>query len=215
MRPLRIIMRSQWEQAAKELSTPVASPYAVSYYTLPRHWQMMDTIKRTVAGTNLLAGGDFETPASDPQAGWMVQSPVPLDEVELSAQRVSEEHHDGKQALKLEVRAKNPQQSPSALERTFLAIHSPEVSVEPGAWVQVSGWVLIPKPITASADGALLYDSVGDSPLGVRLSTCPKWQKFVLYRKVPASGKVRVSLALTGVGVAYFDDVRIEKCEPK
>jgi hypothetical protein len=215
MRPLRIIMRNQWEQAAKELSTPVASPYAVSYYTLPRHWQMMDTIKKTTPGTNLLTGGDFETPASDPQSGWMVQNPVPLDEVELSAQRVSEEHHDGNQALKLEVRAKNPQQLPSALERTFLAIHSPEVNVEPGTFIQVSGWVLIPKPITASADGALLYDSIGDSPLGVRLSTCPKWQRFVLYRKVPASGKVRVSMALTGVGAAYFDDVRIEKCEPK
>jgi hypothetical protein len=31
---------------------------------------------------------------------------------------------------------------------------------------------------------------------------------------VPASGKIHVSLALTGLGKAYFDDVRIEPLRP-
>jgi hypothetical protein len=137
--------------------------------------------------------------------------------VELSAQRVSEEHHEGNQCLKLEIKPKNSQQSIGALERTFLAIHSPEVAAEPGSLVQISGWIKTPdkKPITASVDGAMLFDSVGDSPLGVRLTNSPKWQHIVLYRKVPSTGRLRVSLALTGIGVVYFDDVRIEPMVPK
>src|SRR5206468_757313 len=35
MRPLRILMRAQWEEAVKHLTVPVASPYALSYFTLP------------------------------------------------------------------------------------------------------------------------------------------------------------------------------------
>ncbi|HEV3448075.1 MAG TPA: hypothetical protein VG099_25775, partial [Gemmataceae bacterium] len=57
---------------------------------------------------------------------------------------------------------------------------------------------------------ALLYDSIGGEPLAVRLKGPNKWQQFVLYREVPASGQVSVTTALTGIGVAYFDDVRIE-----
>ena len=36
------------------------------------------------------------------------------------------------------------------------------------------------------------------------------WTKHVLDRRVPASGVINVTLALTGLGAVYFDDVRIE-----
>ena len=37
LRPLRILMRAQWDRAVRELNdTPTASPYAVSFFTLPR-----------------------------------------------------------------------------------------------------------------------------------------------------------------------------------
>jgi hypothetical protein len=214
VRPLRVVMRAQWDEAVKGLSTPAASPYALCYYTLPRHWKLMEQLKTTVPGRNKLDNGDFELAPNLPQPGWLLQSPTPLDEVDLYAQRVSEGPHEGSQCLKLEIKPKNPLQTFGALERTFLAIHSPEVAVEPGSWVQVSGWMRT-KPISASVDGAMLYDSAGDSPLGVRLTNTPKWQQFTLYRKVPSSGRIRVSLALTGIGTAYFDDIRIEPCLPK
>ena len=82
--------------------------------------------------------------------------------------------------------------------------------MQPGAIVKISGWVKIPKAIAASADGALLYDGIGGEPLAVRLTDATGWQQFVLYREVPASGTVSVTLALTGIGIVYFDDVRIE-----
>jgi len=80
----------------------------------------------------------------------------------------------------------------------------------PGTLAQISGWIPIPKAITATADGALFYDSAGGEPLGVRLIGPTGWRKFTLYRQVPADGLLSVTLGLTGLGTAYFDDIRIE-----
>jgi hypothetical protein len=193
------------------LETPVTSPYAVSFYTLPRHWAFMDQIRNATPGENVLPGGDFEAPPGAWSSPWLLQS-VTMDAVDLSADRVAEEPREGKQCLRLRIKPKNPLQGPLALERTFLAVHTPAVRLEPGTLVRISGWVRIPSTgITASTDGALIYDSAGGEPLAIRLtSAIPKWQQFLLYRKVPASGIINVTMALTGIGSAYFDDVRIE-----
>ena len=45
LRSVRILMRAHWDVAVKQLSVPTASPFAVSFYTLPKHWQFMDEIK--------------------------------------------------------------------------------------------------------------------------------------------------------------------------
>ena len=110
----------------------------------------------------------------------------------------------------LEIKPRNPALAPRALQRTFLGVHSPAIKLPPGSWVQITGWMRIPKAITASADGALLYDSAGGEPFAVRFCEAMPWRKFTLYRPVPASGEIYVTLALTGIGRVYFDDVRIE-----
>src|SRR5262249_35817472 len=115
----------------------------------------------------------------------------------------------GKQCVLLEVKPKKDQ-TLAALERTFLAITSPPVQLPPGTLVQVSAWARIPEAITASPDGALFYDSAGGEPLGIRLTEKTPWKKFTLYRRVPSTGSISVTLALTGIGAVYFDDVRIE-----
>lgn len=225
MRPLRIVMRAQWEQAVKGLDTPVATPYALSYYSLPRHWEMMAQVARSTPAANVLPGGDFEIIPERSQDAWRPEEPT-LDEVELTAVRVgeinraltgtanlpsiTESPQQGKQCLMLQVRPRNPQRPPAALERTLLALNSPPVRLEPGLLVQISGWIRIPAPITASPDGALFYDSAGGEPLSVRLTEPTPWKKITFYRRVPASGILYVTLALTGIGTVYFDDVRIE-----
>jgi hypothetical protein len=114
----------------------------------------------------------------------------------------------------LEIKPKHPEVAPRALQRTFLGIHSPDVKLPPGTWVQISGWMRLPKSITASADGALLYDSAGGEPFGIRFTEPTPWRKFTLYREVPASGLIHVTMALTGLGKVYFDDIRIEPLLP-
>src|SRR5262249_38386345 len=122
-----------------------------------------------------------------------------------------EQPKQGKQCLMLEIKPKAGTFPPLALERSLLALTSPVVHLQPGTLVQVSGWVRIPQAITASADGALIYDSAGGEPLAVRMTEpTKKWEKITLYRRVPDSGTMFVTLALTGLGTVYFDDVRIE-----
>jgi hypothetical protein len=267
LRPMRILMRAQFDKATdpKALDTPVASPYAVSFFTLPRHWQLMDQVKASSPGANLLPGGGFEAEPSAVQASWQVED-LTLDPVEMKAVRVAQLEagpkqalekktekqtpagkekgkekkldltqgakekdkaskkkvlpkaevapKEGKQCLMLRVTARNPALTPAILEGTYLAITSPPVSLTPGSLVQVSCWVTIPVPLTGSVDGALFYDSAGGEPLAIRLRETMPWKKFTLYRRVPADGKLRVTLALTGMGTVYFDDVRVEPLNP-
>jgi hypothetical protein len=252
LRPVRVLMREQWEKATKALTTPVATPYAVSFYTLPRHWSLMDLVQKMKPGPSVLPNGDFELDTTKPMAGWVRQD-LTLDEVALSARRVPEVEveiarpraaspasttglpgnnplpkpapaapprivkeppKEGRQCLLLEIKPKDPANVPAALQRTYLGINTPPVHLPPGTWVQISGWVRIPKAITASADGALLFDSAGGEPLGVRLTDVTPWKLFTLYRKVPPSGSLQVTMALTGLGKVYFDDIRIQPLVP-
>jgi hypothetical protein len=217
LRPLRILMRLQWEKATAGQTTTTASPYAVSYYTLPKQWEFVDAIKHSTAGANLLAWGGFE---GQPDKMWTTRQ-VTLDEVLMQARLSDDKAHEGKQFLELNVVPKPDPANPSAkpkppevLERTFVAVDSPKVRVAPGSIVRISGWVRIPRPITGTADGVLMYDSVGGEPLAVRTTAQTGWKKFELHRRAPSSGEVSVTLALTGLGTAQFDDVRIEPLLP-
>jgi hypothetical protein len=206
VRPLRILMRAQWEEATREIGLPVASPYAVSYFTLARHWRFIDQAKRGATGANVLADGSFE---QDTRA-WALREAT-LDDVELTARPVRDNPKEGKQCLMLQVKPRGaPQAAPAALERTYLALESAPVRLPPGSLVRVSGWVRIPEPIAASVDGALLFDSAGGEPLALRLTGKVPWSQVTLYRQVPPSGDLSVTVALTGLGTVYFDDLRIE-----
>jgi hypothetical protein len=259
LRPLRILMRAQWEKAVRGMDSPVVSPYTASYFTLPRHWQFVAQVQPATAswGKNVLPGGDFETPpqAPRPEDTWRLHDPTPLDEVELIALRVGEvsapeivkeqaepdKGHsgdakdgdaasdpdqdpgaphvkailkappkEGKFCAMLKIQPRGKAAPPLALERTLLALNSPVVRLQPGSVVRVSGWMCIPKQITASPDGALLYDSAGGDAFAVRLTRPTGWKKFTVYRRVPASGAMQITLALTGLGTVFFDDIRIE-----
>ena len=196
---------------------PTASPYAVSFWTLSKHWPFWDEIKQLKPGTNLLPAGNFE---GDPDGQWTKKEDS-LDAVLMQARYSSQSPKEGSQCLELNIsppadpaKPDQPPKVPGALERTFLAVRSPTVKLQPGRLVKISGWVKIPRTILASADGAMAYDSIGGETLGVRLTDAAEWKQFELYRRVPASGEVFVTLALTGLGTVQFDDIRIEPLVP-
>jgi hypothetical protein len=228
LRPLRILMRAEWEAAVNSLgpdSPPTASQFAVSYFTLPKHWRFRAMLEQCSPGGNKLPDGDFERADGIP-SGWRIQQATP-EEVEGEAKVTTDRPHAGLGCLMIQVRAKAPPAPPAAangkpaappapptitaLEPTYLAVSSPPVQLPPGSLVRISGWVNVPKAIEASADGALFFDTAGGEPLGVRLTEATKgWRKFTLFRRVPATGEMRVTAALTGVGTVYFDDLTIE-----
>src|SRR5262249_34772206 len=169
-------------------------------------------------GENVLPDGDFEWPANSRQKGWAMQEILLPEEKELvstTAKRVANDPQEGKQCLMLQISPKNAETAPQVLERAFLAIHGPTVRLAPGTVVRISGWMKVAGPIVGSPDGALLYDSAGGEPLAVRQTLASPWKQFILYRTVPASGSIGVTLALTGLGTVYFDDIRIEPMEAK
>lgn len=213
LRPLRILMRTAWESALRDLDNPVATPYSVSFFSLPRHYQFWDQVRNAKLRDNVLPDGDFEIPQDKVPQGWLVQEIPSLDEVTQVARRVTESTHSGKQSLMLQIMPKNLALAPVALERSFLAIHSPAIRMEPGSLVRVSGWVKIPGNIKGSADGALMFDSAGGEPLAVRLTNATDWKHYTFYRRVGATGSIHVTLALTGMGTVYFDDWKIEPLE--
>lgn len=272
LRPLRVVMRDHWERATATLDVPTASPFAVSYFSLPKHWELFREVQACQPGQSLLPGGSFE-PRGEVPAGGIPVDQIPgwtarfgtLDRVDVAAgvvpsagladeappkperkpprmfgpsrpialpgddyKRPAPEL--GRGVLKLEARlrgevgkdGKPVNKTTHPLERTFLVVESPPVRARPGSLVRVSGWVKIPDEIKLTADGALFYDDVGGEPLGVRLLDTRLgasefkggWRQFHLYRRVPASGQVSLAVALTGIGVAYFDDLRIEPLVP-
>lgn len=73
LRPLRILMRDHWQKAVATLGTPSASPYAVSFYTLPQHWELARQVQSGKTGANNLLGGDFELGGPAPKTGRRVE----------------------------------------------------------------------------------------------------------------------------------------------
>jgi hypothetical protein len=210
---LRYVQRKVWEQAIRLLDHPVCLPYAVSFETLPDFWQAVATIRAHRVGPNVFSEGNFESPPEEPFRGWTVQQDT-LDAVELVAERSTDQPQQGRTCLLLQVRPKDAQQPPQALERTYLAVTSRPVAVTPGSWVRISAWIRIPEPIRGSVDGMLFFDSAAGEPLAVRLTAATPWRKITFFRQAPPTGTIAVSLALTGLGKVYVDDVRIEPLLP-
>jgi len=222
LRPLRILMRAHWDQANKSLgpdAPATASPYATSYFTLPKHWQLRRELETSPPGGNVLSDGDFERPGPIP-AGWQPARLTP-DDVVGEVKVADAEPHGGRRCLMLQVRPKpatgpNPSRPPEALEPTFVGVVSPAVKLPAGTLVRVSAWVKVPNPILASPDGVLFFDSVGGEPLAARIvgptlvDQKPGWQRVTLFRRVPQTGVMQVTAALTGIGTVYFDDLKIE-----
>jgi len=279
LRPLRALMRDCWTKATESLDTPTASPYAVSVYSLPKHWELARYIQGARPAGNSLPHSGFELNAKVDEKngaaiaslpGWKSRTLFLDSDVEGAAAIVNSLGLEDKppevelilptrtavpgrpQLTKQELFALQPKPMlgnhslrlllqpkkalvpelkkaeekkkelldqdleiasrvppPLALERSFVAVDSPPVAFAPGTWVRISFW-LKTLGISSSADGVLIYDSVGGEPLSVRSILSKEWKHFHLYREVPASGRISLSFALTGIGSAFVDDVAIE-----
>jgi hypothetical protein len=263
LRPLRVIMRDHWRLATEGLDVPAASPYAVSFFTLPQHWDLAREVQSSRPSPSVLPFGNFEVASDLPPEGisidrlpgWSARTgSLPSDKVVVAAGVVTAEKLDdrpmprqhkkeprtlfassrpvtqpdegytdpapelGRSVLKLEVRTQIKTDASgkdlpvrTELERTFLSVDSPAVKLPPGTLVRISAWIKVPAAIQGdAAGGVLFYDNAGGEPLSVRILAGARWKQYHLYRRVPANGQIAVTLALTGTGRAFFDDVRIE-----
>jgi hypothetical protein len=92
-------------------------------------------------------------------------------------------------------------------------IVSAPVSVRRGQLVRINGWTKIPQTITGSHDGLMIFDSSAGLALAQRIQRTRGWQEFTLYRAARRDGPLTVTLALTGLGEVWLDDISISLAE--
>jgi hypothetical protein len=212
MRSLRLVERAYWDAARKRLISPVTSPGAVSFDTLPYHWRLEDRLQAERFGPNRIAGGDFEDIDTMMRAGWRyLQHSTPS--IQAVVDLAPDAAHSGRLGVRLATAAVDAKNPPAAVESPPVLFTSPPVQVEAGQLVRVYGWVWVPAPIVASTDGLLIVDSLAGEALADRIGPTDGWRQFALYRVAPQSGAMCVTFALSGLGEARLDDVAIEAVE--
>jgi len=213
-RMLRILQQAHWQEAAKSLSSPVASPHTISFQSLPDHWRLIHRIGR---GTNphvvnLLHAGDFEDPDTLLAEDWR------HDQNETDGIRATAELYarprSGNYCLRLIAAPDVGKTPPVVVPAPPVSVTTPAVTVRSGQIVHIGGWVRIAAPVIGSLDGAILYDSLTGPAGALRWHEPGEWQRFEMLREVQQSGEMRVKMELTGLGEVHFDDIRIIPLEP-
>jgi hypothetical protein len=230
MRAVRIIERFYWDKAVNSETTrrsgisPATSPATLAFGSLPLQERLRTRI-RSSSGPNVLPGGDFEDPnvilGAGLGPGWqnIPNNAQGLDSngnplLMTRAELVPSAAHCGTMGLQLSATPSTPETSPLMVEAPPVRFISPTVPAEVGQLVCIHGWVKVPKPITGSVDGLMIYDNQAGEALAERVGETAKWRQFVLYRLVTESGGVNVTFSLTGLGTAMIDDVGIDVLEP-
>ncbi|MGD9128242.1 MAG: hypothetical protein PVH19_12770 [Planctomycetia bacterium] len=209
MRPLRLVERTNWSRAIGTLRSPVASPATICFSTLPWHWNLAQQARTWQRSQNQLFGGDFEQLEQVFRAGWR-NFKCPNSGIKTQVDITSEAAHNGMSGIRISAVPEDPESKPVLVETPPAWIQSPTIQVAAGSIVRIEGWVHIPKPITGSVDGLIVFDSMTGEALAERIGETTGWQPFVLYRVATETGPLTVTMALAGMGEVWIDDVSIQ-----
>lgn len=210
MQMVRILQRAHWEDAVASLPSPVSSPFATSFQSLPEQAQfaMQITDGQASVGNNLLSSGNFEDEHSQIPLGWRHEQDTP-DDVRAFAQLDPESPRRGKYCLRLWADHLQSAARPAFGGREFVSYITPPITVQKGEAVRFSGWLKIPHPLQASPDGLMIYDSLTGRNLALRMHETHDWQRFEIVREVQQSQDVTFTLALTALGEVRLDDLEV------
>lgn len=214
MQSLRILQRAHWEAAIAERSSAIASPYTISYQTLPEHWRFVRRVGAThFAGyENRLPSGSFENTDVDQMItdGWDHHQDD-VEGVRAAAELASLGRQSGF-ALRLLAVPNTNAQIPIALEGRPITLTTPPVSVTGGQIVHISGRIRIQARPAASIEGVTVTESLTGSK--ARWKKTRGWETFELIREVTTDSDLRLRLTLHGLGEVLFDDLKIVASTP-
>jgi len=213
MRPLRLLEHVLWKKSTDLLDSPVSSPAAVLFSTLPDHWSLVTRIAASRPGENLLPGGDFEDSEQFFRGGWQCFW-CPTEGVQSGSELAGSAARSGRFGLRVVAEPRTAKDAPAQLESPAVWIVSAPVHVAAGSLVRIQGWVKVSQPIQGSVDGLLIVDSLGGEPLAERLRQTTGWRPFTLYRGASQAGPVVLTFYLCGLGEAWLDDVTIQVLQP-
>jgi hypothetical protein len=203
----RALQREHWEDAVRNLPSPVSSPYAIGFQSLPMQARLATQLADDHA-TNLLPTGNFEDADALTAVGWKHQQDAP-ETVKAEAE-LNHESHRGKFCLRLLARpsaSKTVDTLPAG--RELVSVTTPPITVHAGHAVRIAGWIKLPAEIPGSQDGVMIYDNLFGRNLALRFRDTCEWQRFELVREAAESRDVAVTIALTGLGEVSVDDLQI------
>lgn len=208
--PLGRWKREVWQRTAGPLQSPVSSPLAVAFDTLPEQAGFAAFVAAQPQGDNLLLGGNFEDLSTMLAAGWKHFEHPPAD-VQTSVELSPTAPFGERFSLRMHAGTEKPPAAGTLVESPPLWVTSAPVQVAAGDLVCLRGQVRVLAPIKGSVDGLMITDSLGGEPLAERFGQTDGWHEFVIYRIAPQNGNLTVTFALTGLGDAWIDDVSIRK----
>jgi hypothetical protein len=207
-RPLGRWKREAWERTVKPLATPVSSPLAASFDTVPEYIRFAAAVAGPPRGENLLPGGDFESLPAMLDAGWR-RFEHAQPNVQTTEELAPDVHYSGQSSLHLRATPARPETATALVESPPLWITSAPVALSAGDIVCIRGQVRMPKPVTGSIDSLLVADSLGGDALAERIDPADGWHEFVVYRAARQAGPMTVTFVLSGFGEAWIDDVSV------
>jgi hypothetical protein len=196
-----------WQRSIRGLPAPTASPLCTQFGTLPWHWHLVRNLPSPRRAFNILPNGDFEDSTQRPN-GWQTWEHAPAD-VAADVSLTGDDAKTGSRCLRLRAVGRSAAVSESVIESPLVWLNSPPLPVAAGQIVRIKGAIKIPTPVRGSADGVLIFDSLGGPELGYRLRHTAGWQPFVLYRATGQAESITLTVALTGVGEALLDSVTV------
>jgi len=204
------LRRAHWDAAVASFPSPSASPLLSRFESLPLHWAMAAQMPAVQWSGNMLPGGDMENLQALLSAGWKnhqhSESTLRSDVALAPAYA-----HSGNNGLRLVAWPEDIDNAPAVVETSPVWITSPALNVKAGQIIRIHGWARIEQPVRGSRDGLLIFDSAGGLPLAQRVTGNGKeWKEFTLYRAAAANQSLSISLALTGMGEVWLDDLTIE-----
>ncbi len=206
--------RLAWErgvQGTGSLLTLMSSPLATSDSTLAEQWRFTEALAAAAPGAEMLPGGSMDRIEDLAGTGWRHFAQQQAD-IRTSVDIARERPFSGIGSLRLAAAVTKADEAPIVVETPPVWVTTPPITAPAGKLLEISARVWVPKPITGSVDGLLVFDSLGGPALGERVGATRDWARIVLYRIVPADSAdepVVVTFALTGLGQALIDDVSI------
>jgi hypothetical protein len=212
---MRTVQRQHWQNATARLSSGVSSPHTICFQTLPDHWRMVSALGRREPGENLLKSGRFEDSDTILASGW--EHWKSGDQEIRPYSQLSSVAAEGRYCLQLVAEPADPSRPPAELREAAVRWISPPVPVYAGQMLLITGKVQLATPVTASADGLMIYESLAGTVGALRWSDPTpdrQWECFQLIREVQQSGELHVTLELRGLGDVRIDDLRIMAVDP-
>jgi hypothetical protein len=209
IRPLQVLARTHWEKNVRVLTSPLVSPLALSFESLPEHQTLMARLSANRWAPNQLPEGNFDNLDRMLQSGWQnfqhalpnVRSVADLSPISPSRRGYS---------LHLGAESSDENAAMTLVETAPVWLTSPGIPVQRGQWLRIRGSVYMPEPINGSLDGLMIFDNHSGPALAERIGQTTHWQEFVLLRAARSEQPFSLTFALTGLGDVFIDDVAIE-----